>query len=223
MKMLVSAILMASLISPESVAASDEIERLTGKDGGRSPAFTVNGPWIMEWSARSEFPLLASFEMRLYDAEADEFVGTVADLKGTGSGLKLFEKVGTFRLVIIATHSEWDIRIKEVSNEEAAVIKRRAEGEPTILDTAHRAVSRVPEGSFESWRPDGNDTLLLFSDAGLRWRVLFSSACPGLESATAISFVMAARDGNVDQYDSILLDDGTRCYFDKAIPSVVQR
>jgi hypothetical protein len=53
------------------------------------------------------------------------------------------------------------------------------------------------------------------------WRVSFSPACPGLHAATAISFVTSAA-GGLDQYDSIMLDDGTRCYFDRVNPTVAR-
>jgi hypothetical protein len=39
-----------------------------------------------------------------------------------------------------------------------------------------------------------------------------------LEKATAVSFVTPQNDPE-GSYDSILLDDGTRCYFGKVIPS----
>jgi hypothetical protein len=42
----------------------------------------------------------------------------------------------------------------------------------------------------------------------------------GLKSATAISFVTPVVDGT-DEYDSILLEDGTRCYFNSVTPSSV--
>jgi len=214
-ELLIAAVLM--LFSTALVAAED-IERLTGKDSGRPPAFTVDGPWMMDWSTRSEFPMLASFEMRLYDGESGNYIGMVAELKGTGSGLKLFEEAGTFQIVIVATSSEWDISIREVSKEQAEVMKRRAEGAPSMLDAARRAGRFLPEDSFESWRPEGNDTLLLFGNGYPGWRVSFSPSCPGLESATSLSFVMTSGDG-MGQYDSILLEDGTRCYFTSVIPS----
>jgi hypothetical protein len=201
-----------------ALAAAEDIERLTGKDSGRPRAFTVDGPWMMDWSTRSEFPMLASFEMRLYDGESGNYIGMIAELKGTGSGLKLFEEAGTFQIVIVATSSEWDISIREVSREQAAVMKRRAEGAPSMLDSARRAGRFLPEDSFESWRPEGNDTLLLFSNGYPGWRVSFSPSCPGLESATSLSFVMTSGDG-MGQYDSILLEDGARCYFASVTPS----
>jgi len=204
-----------------ALAAAEEVERLTGKDSGRPAAFTVDGPWTMDWSTRSEFPLMASFEMRLYDGDSGQYLGMVAEVKGTGSGLKLFEDPGTFQIVIVATSSEWDISIREVSPDQAGVMKRRAEGAPSVLDSAQRAARLVPEGSFESWRPEGNETLLLFSNGGPDWRVSFSPACSGLESATALSFVMTSGEG-MGQYDSILLEDGTRCYFAGVTPGGIR-
>jgi hypothetical protein len=204
-----------------ALAAAEDIERLTGKDSGKPAAFTVDGPWMLDWSTRSEFPMLASFEMRLYDGASGDYIGMVAELKGTGSGLKLFEEAGTFQIVIVATSSEWDLSIQEVSEEQAAVIKRGAEGASSMLDSTRRVARLVPEASFESWRPEGNDTLLLFSDGNPDWRVSFAPSCPGLESATALSFVMTSGDG-MGQYDSILLEDGTRCYFTSVIPGSVR-
>ena len=197
---------------------AQEIQRLTGQDSATPAAFTVDGPWIMEWSTRSEFPKSASFEMRLHDAGTDDYLGMIASVKGTGKGQKLFEDAGEFRLVIVAASSEWDILIRRVSEQQAAVIRRQATGTPTLLDSAKRFGRRVPEDSFESWRPGGDDMLLLFR---VRWKVRFSPPCRGLGEATAISF-MTAITGAAGEYDSILLDDGTRCGFDNVIPGSMQ-
>jgi hypothetical protein len=79
----------------------------------------------------------------------------------------------------------------------------------------------VPEGSFAEWRPEDNETLLLFNeDHVVVWRISFSPSCPGLKSVQSISFVTPLGD-RIDQYDSILLEDGTRCYFANVTPSLV--
>jgi hypothetical protein len=208
------------LILFSTALAAKEVTTLTGSDSGRPPVFTVDGPWTLDWSTRSEFPMMASFEMRLYDSETGDYIGMVAELKGTGSGLKLFEDPGTFQIVIIATSTEWNIGIEEVDKEKAAVLKRSARSASSTLDSTRQAARLVPESSFESWRPQGNDTLLLFGDGKLGWRVSFSPACPGLESATALSFVMTSGEG-MGQYDSIMLEDGVRCYFTSVVPGGV--
>lgn len=222
MKIPISATLIIAMMLLSSVAIAD-VQKLSGKDNDKPPEFTVSGPWTMDWSTRSEFPLLASIELRLYDAATGEFIGMVAEIKGTGSGLKVFENAGTFQVVVVGTFVEWDIEIEEISKEQAARLARSADGRPSLLDSARQVSRLVPEGSFESWRPQGNKNLLLFDGDGVRWRVSFSPACPGLERATVLSFVMAADGGSLGQYNSILLEDGTRCYFERALPNAVQR
>ena len=197
-----------------------EAQNLKGSDNGRPPAFSMDGPWLMDWSTKSEFPLLASIEIRLYDAESGDYLGMIAELKGTGSGYKLFENAGTYQLVIVGTFVDWDIQLSPVDEEQAAVLKRSAEQRPSMLDTTREVSRLVPESSFESWRPQGNDSLLLFDNGSLAWTVSMSPPCPGLESATAISFVMPTGD-DTGQYDSILLDDGTRCYFSSVTPGLM--
>jgi len=63
--------------------------------------------------------------------------------------------------------------------------------------------------------------LLLFSGSSIRWTVRFSPPCNGLGNSTAISF-MTAVTGAAGEYDSILLDDGTRCGFDSVIPGSME-
>ncbi len=220
MKILISVILMTAMVLLGSVAAAD-VQKLSGKDSGRPPVFTVDGPWTMDWIARSEFPLLASIDVRLHDGTTGEFIGMIVEIQQPGRGLKLFENAGTFQIVVVGTFVEWDIEIEEISEEQAARLKRNADGRPSLLDSARQVSNRVPEGSFKSWRPQDDENLLLFGDNGIGWRVTFSPACPGLKSATAISFVSPA-DDRWGQYDSIMLDDGTRCYFDSVIPAVAE-
>ena len=209
------------ILFSSALAAAKDIARLTGKDNGRPPAFTVDGPWTLDWSTRSEFPMMANFEMRLYDGVSGDFIGMVAELMGTGSGLRLFEKAGTFQIVIVATSSEWNITIAEMDQKQAAAMKRRTEAKPSLLDSSSHDARLVPEASFESWRPEGNDTLLLFRNGDIGWRVSFAPPCPGLGSATSLSFVMTSGEGT-GQYDSILLEDGVRCYFARVTPGALR-
>jgi hypothetical protein len=201
-------------------AESSEIVRFDGQGNGKSPVFTVDGPWTMDWRASSEFPSLASFEMPLHDGTSGEIIGKLVELEGTGQGLRLFEDGGTYQIVVTGRSVEWDIDILEVSEEQAARLKRDTEGRPSLIDSSRRISRRVPESSFVEWRPEGNETLLLFKDDGVVWRISFSPNCPGLESATAISFVTPVVDGT-DEYDSILLENGTRCYFNSVTPGSV--
>jgi hypothetical protein len=192
-------------------AEDREVFRFEGEGNRTLPEFTVDGPWTLDWSARAEFFRLASIEMRLYDGESGDFIGSIAELKGIGQGYKLFEDPGSYQIRVVATGVEWEITVEEISEERAASLKREAEGPP---DFSTQAKSRVPVDSFASWRPEGNEALFLFEDGNYGWRVTFRPAvCPGLSSATALSFVTPGADPS-EGYDSIMLDDGTRCYFE---------
>lgn len=205
---------LVALLATSAVLADTETLRLTGDKTGRQPTFTVEGPWILDWSLRSEFPMLANFELRLYDGESGKFIGTIAQLEGTGAGLKLFEEGGSYRLEIVAANVEWEIEISQVNEDQAGKMARAAKGKPSFEDRSQTVLQRVRESSFTEWRPVDDETLLLFGADGLGWRATFATACPGLTSAKAISFV-APLSGEATEYDSILLDDGTRCFFDR--------
>lgn len=212
-----------AILCDSASAESFEAVRFGGKESGESPVFTVDGPWTMDWSAHSEFPLLASIEMRLHDGESGEFVGRVVSLEGTGQGLRLFEEPGSYKIVIVGRSVTWDVEILQVSTEQAAKLKRGTQERPSLLDSSRRVSRRVPEGSFAEWRPEDNESLLLFNkDRAVVWRISFSPSCPGLKSVKAISFVTPMGD-RTDQYDSILLEDGTRCYFASVTPGSVPR
>jgi hypothetical protein len=209
---------MASLAAT-STSASDTV-RFTGEGNDRTAVFRTSGPWTLDWSTTSDFPLLANFEMRLHHGATGEFLGTVIQLEGTGNGLKLFEEGGEFRLAIVASNVEWELEIAEVSAEQAARIKRATDDKPSLQESSRQTMRQLPIDTFSSWRAVDDDILLLFDTDGTGWRVTFMEPCRGLRSATAVSFVTAP-SGGMDMYASILLDDGTRCYFDRVIPSIV--
>lgn len=194
--------------------------RFAGKGNDLTDVFGTDGPWMLDWSIRSDVPLLGNFEMRLHDGGSGDFIGTIVQLEGTGSGLKLFEQGGDYRIAVVASNIAWELEISAVSERQAAEIKRLTDDRPSLQDSSRKALRRVREGSFNEWRPVGNDTLLLFGTNRMGWRATFPVPCPGLESAEAISFVTPAT-GDIEEYDSILLDDGTRCYFDRVVPTIL--
>ena len=213
MKQIITCILISAIaiFLETAYAENPEVLRFEGEGNSTLPVFTVEGPWTLDWAASAEYFRLASIEMRLYDGESGDFIGSIAELKGIGQGYKLFEDPGTYEIRVVATGVDWEIEVEEISDQQAASLKREAEG---LADSSIRVRSRVPVDSFVSWRPEGNEALFLFEDGNFGWRVLFRPrVCPGLASATALSFVMPGADP-AEGYDSILLDDGTRCYFE---------
>jgi len=202
-----------------SAADTDRV-RFKGEGNGRTAVFETDGPWMLDWSTRSDVPSLAIFEMRLHEGASGDYIGILVELRGTGSGLKLFEDGGDYQIAIVAHNVAWELEITQVSEEQAAEIRRMSRGEPTLQDSSRKTLHFVREGTFSEWRPDGNDTLLLFDSNRLRWRATFAQPCEGLESAKVISFVTPAA-GSLEDYDSILLEDGARCYFDRVVPTLL--
>lgn len=201
-------------------ANDDEALLFTGTGSDRTPVFQTTGPWLLAWSVRSDYAHMTEFEMRLYDAETDEPVGTIAQLEGTGQGLKLFEDAGRWQIEVFSQALTWTVEIAEVGTDEAVALKRASEGRATLEDQASIAASRVPGDAFVSWRPVDDSTLLLFAgDDTTGFRITFDPPCPGLSEAKALSFVSASGP-DTERFDSIMLDDGTRCYFGRVVPSV---
>ena len=115
----------------------------------------------------------------------------------------------------------WELLVKPITQERAAKLKALTEQGPTLADRSAAAAREVAEGTFASWRPVDDNTLLLFAeDETTGYRVTFTPGCTGLANVTALSFVSASSAGGIERFDSILLDDGTQCYFDRVYPTV---
>ncbi len=220
-----------------ATAAAGQVTHFMGDTGGKTDTFEVSGPWLLNWSVRSPSKLPCNYELwsddgieglpcnlelRLLDTKTGNYIGTVARLEGEGSGSKLFENPGSYRFDVISQHVTWELRIEEVDETQAAKLKGLTRKGPSLSDRAREATRQIAEDAFVSWRPLDDQTLLLIADDRTTgYRVTFSRACPGLSEATALSFVTAP-GARFDLYDSILMDDGTRCYFDSVVPTIIE-
>jgi hypothetical protein len=210
--------------------------RFAGDTADTTDVFTMDGPWVLDWSARSpsRLPcnyeiwskdgsagLPCNFELRLHDARSGEYLGTIAQLEGEGRGYKLFGAAGSYRIEIVSQQVKWELLVKPITEERAAKLKALTEKGPTLEDRSVAAAREVPDNSFTSWRPVDDKTLLLFAEDGRTgYRVTFTPGCTGMAEASVLSFVSARSSGGIERYDSILLDDGTQCYFDRVYPAV---
>ncbi len=214
-----AAALLVSALLPLLVTG-DETRRFSGNESGGTPVFETSGPWLLYWTSRSEFPEMANIELRVYDAASGDFLGSVQNDDGVEGGRRLFESAGRYRVQVIAQAVAWEIEISEIDQRRAAAIKRASEGRSTLEDRVAKEARQVGADAFTSWRPVDDSTLLLFSaDDATGFRVHFDAPCSGLTAATALSFI-ATTGGGPERYDSIMLEDGTRCYFGRVIPTV---
>jgi hypothetical protein len=205
------------------ISATAAEQRFDGNASVRTPVFEQSGPWLLDWSTHSDNTLPKIFELRLYNADSGEFVGTIVQLRETGSSRRMFEEPGRYQVDVVASHLEWTLIVTPVENAEAGRLKRRAEGQSTIEDATAVYARQVAEDDFASWRPVDSQTLLLFAEDDTRgFRISFAKPCPGLEQAKALNFMAAGYSSRGELYDAIMLDDGTHCPFERVVPTVFE-
>lgn len=211
-------VLIAGLIALPLAAGAESdtpLAKFSGHNSGTTPEFEVKGAWLLDFQVNSEFPDLATTVIRLVDA-SDQTVGIVADFAGTGRGLKLFRDRGTYHLEITGESSDWLVEITQISDAWAARLEQTtaAGGLPGLLRAEARQ-RQVDVSAFKGWRAAEDGTLILIGTGAHDFRVSFGrGGCSKLASAKTLSFVTPEK-GPLGVYDSILFDDGTRCYFDK--------
>ncbi len=200
-------------------APGEALVEFRGNESRRTETFETTGPWLVTWTWHEPGLAKGAFELRLFTSDG-EYLGQVAAAETWPQRRKLFEDTGEFYFQVVSNDAEWFIKVLAVDHETAGQLTRRGQGKETIGDRARIYARHVRDDSFQSWRPQGDDTLLLFeADDSRGYRVEFDNACTGLSDATSLSFMSAAGSGPFT-YDSIMLEDGTICSFGKVIPTV---
>ena len=203
----------AALLIVASAVAQTPLVEFSGEGNGRTKDFSVNGPWLLDWRAESEFPDLATTTMRLEGTSA-EAGGIIAEVAGAGNGLKLFRTSGTFYISVEAQNAKWRIEVSEISEEWAKRLEQVTRDTVGKSMRARRSEKQVVADSFSGWRAESDQSLVLVGTGPMSFRISFGAGgCPGLKQSQTLAFV-TPNSGSRDVYDSILLDDGTRCYFD---------
>ena len=216
-----SALSILALAGATLAAVAGDLVRFEGNSNARTPVFEPARPWMLYWYTQSDNTLPKTFELRLYAADSGKYVGTIIQQRIIANGKKLFEEPGLYQVDVVASNLDWTLVVSEISGEKAARLIRGSKGEPTLEESSDRYASQVAESNFESWRPVDDATLLLFAaDETHGFRVSFEAACRGLKSATELIFVSSGVGSDGELYDSIMLEDGTRCRFARVVPTV---
>ena len=216
-----SAVLLVALLGAAFISEADTLARFEGDGNRRTPAFEPDSPWMLYWYTQSDNTLPKTFELRLYDADSGEYLGTIIQQRIIANGEKLFEDAGRYQVGVVAANLDWTLAVSEISGEKAEQLIRESKGQPSLEDSGRRYANQVAEGSFESWRPVGNQTLLLFAaDETQGFRVTFEVPCKGLGDASALTFMSSGMGPDGELYDSIMLDDGTHCTFSEIVPTI---
>lgn len=108
------------LVAVAAHAQDGEALEFKGSSSMVTPAFEVEGPWILDWRIFSDYPQSMSIEIALLNATTGMHQGLIKQTKQIGNGVKLFREGGSYRLRVDSDLARWQVLIKEVTEEEAA-------------------------------------------------------------------------------------------------------
>jgi hypothetical protein len=105
--------------------ASDVVKEFSGTNNMLTPVFTVESPWILDWRLNGDYERLIALDIALIEARTGRHIGRVLHTKHKGNGVKLFNEGGTYQLRVSATLARWNIKIEQLSEEEAELYTPR--------------------------------------------------------------------------------------------------
>jgi hypothetical protein len=108
-----------------SVSGSEIVKEFHGNNSTTTAAFTVDGPWLLDWRLNGDFSDLVALDITLIEARTGRHVGKVLHTKRRGNGLKLFNEGGVYQLRISSTMGRWIIKIEQLTAEEAPLYTPR--------------------------------------------------------------------------------------------------
>ncbi len=82
--------------------------------------FEISGPWLLDWHVTSDYAETLGIEVNLVDAVFLSYKGVVFVTRYPGSGTKLFYDSGRFRFKVLASMTNWRLRVSKITEEEAA-------------------------------------------------------------------------------------------------------
>jgi len=105
--------------------SSDVVKEFSGTGNMMTPVFTVESPWILDWRLNGDYETLLALDIMLVEARTGKHVGRVLHTKYKGNGVKLFDKGGSYQLRVSATLARWNIKIEQLTDEEAELYTPR--------------------------------------------------------------------------------------------------
>ena len=100
-------------------AAGELVQEFSGTGNTTTKSFDVQAPWLLDWRVNGDYEQMLALDVMLIDASTGRLVGRVAYTKRRGDGLRLFKDGGRYQLRISSTLARWDIRIEQLTEEEA--------------------------------------------------------------------------------------------------------
>jgi hypothetical protein len=99
--------------------AEELVQEFSGTGNTTTAVFRVQSPWLLDWRLNGDYDQMLALDVMLVDAQTGRVVGRVVQSKVRSDGLRLFRQSGSFRLNISSTLARWNIRIEQLTDEEA--------------------------------------------------------------------------------------------------------
>lgn len=101
-------------------ASSEQlVQQFSGIGASTTAEFEAQAPWVLDWRVNSDYQRSMAIEVHLVDGTTGFHKGLVVYTKQPGNGVRMFHQSGSFRFRISATHAKWNLKIIELSREEA--------------------------------------------------------------------------------------------------------
>jgi hypothetical protein len=211
------ALLFLLIGAPMLADGHSAVYEFSGRAQQRTGAFEAQSPWMVTWQTKYHdvSPALGRFEVYLYSAATDDFLGVVTLWYGAGTGDVLIERSGRFYFKVLGYSDGWFLRVREIDAAEAARARAAAEVARFKPPPRH-GVARQQIGPIRSWRIDQGPTLVIESVDGRSFRAIFPDGCPGLDEADSLQMISGS-DRDWDHYTGVLLDNGQVCEFGQVV------
>lgn len=130
-KVLPMAAMTLALLLASAADGKNLVREFSGTDSNKTTAeFRVDGPWLLDWRVNGDYASHLAFEISLIDSKTGRHVGRVLRTERRGNGVKLFDEGGTYRLRISSSFARWNIRIDQITPEEAEAYTPRPKFKP---------------------------------------------------------------------------------------------
>lgn len=121
----VTVIAVSLLLAAPSAHAERLIKEFKGTQSTVTQEFIVEAPWIIDWRLDSEYEHRIALDIVLIDATTGAFIGGVKsgtrnNVTRRSNGVRMFDMDGRFKLRISSSFARWTIKVKQLTEEEAA-------------------------------------------------------------------------------------------------------
>ncbi|MCG8369882.1 MAG: hypothetical protein MJA32_05140 [Proteobacteria bacterium] len=121
--MSVRVLLAAAAVLLTAIAASADaktrVAEFRGSGDATTAIFRVESPWVLDWRLDGDYDQMMGLEITLIEARPSRHVGRVVYARHRSNGVRLFRTSGLYQLRISSTLARWQVRIEQLSREEA--------------------------------------------------------------------------------------------------------